>query len=147
MEQTLFWRYGGGASAAVVRAQLTLASTFEHAQRRVERWKQDLSLYECLPPIRQTEGRWPYRQLRTSDLCTPRWALCLSSHQMCVCITADEPWDFILCPGLTKSSPKERSRVATKTFPFHFLAWRKIWLFYFLFFRAFLVSLWKMSFE
>lgn len=56
-------------------------------------------------------------------------------------------------PGLyllTKSSPKRRSWVATKTFPFQFLVWRKIWLFYYyyyFFFQEFLVSLWKMSFE
>lgn len=63
----------------------------------------------------------------------PGCALCLSGHQIFMCNTADEPRD-VLCPGLTTSSPKQWPWVATKTFPFHFLVWRKIWRFYFVFF-------------
>lgn len=123
------WRLGSGCQGATHSSEYIRARTASRGEM------------EARPELVWVPAAWGKVALRAAtDLWSlqPRWALCLSSHLIFMGITTDEPRDFTLRLGLAKSSPKQRSWVAMKTFPFNF---------FLSVFKEFLVSLWKMTFN
>lgn len=91
MELTPSWQYGGGASATTVREQLRPVSTCEHARHLVEKWRQGLSLHECLQTIRRTKGKPHWWQRLEMDITSIRvFQGRAISSSLCALITAPQ---------------------------------------------------------